>query len=373
MANPRTYVEAPPVTPLPYGLLSAALVLDDLDGTRGLGVHYEPAFCGAVLDTTGACEDPVDFGEVSISVDAAGEATITADDAPAGGTYTIDWGDDTTADVATPDGAEHTYADAGDYVVLITDDTHGFVATVTVTVEDGEVSGPFVVDAGFAKVPTDGVDLVDGAPFTLYHLFRCSQVGMPEAEFAERARAAMRLGEGRALERVTGSQLPLGYSDGVDRMGAVDLTPTPGTGVSPARAVAELEKYAAANYGGVPVIHVPRDVGSLLGTAGTILRSGARLETVQGAATASGGGYDVLQGPATDPSDPSTAIPAGPGEAWAYVTGQVVVRRSPTIEVGPLMSRTPAINVASALVERLAVVTWECITAAILVDTTVVD
>lgn len=366
MANPRTYVEAPPVTPLPYGLLSAALVLDDLTGNRALGVEYEPAYCGPVLDTTGACEDPVTFGDVTVTVSTAALATINADGAPTdGATYTIDWGDDTVVTAATPDGATHTYAAPGSYVVHITDDQHGFVASVPITVTADTATGPFTVEAGFAKVPVEGIDVVDGAPFTLYHLFRCSPVGITPDEFQERARAALRLGEQRALERVTGSRLPMAD-------GAVDLTPTPGTAVSPAVGLAILEAFAAANYGGVPVIHTPRDVGSLLGSRGSVLRAGTRLESVQGAIIASGGGYDRLVGPPTVVGDPDTVVPAGDGEAWVYVTGTVVVRRGATIEVGPVMSRTPATNVASALTERPAIVTWECITAAVLVDTTAV-
>lgn len=364
MASPRTYVEAPPATPLPYGLLSAALVLDDLTGTRGLGVQYEPAYCGAVFDSAGACEPAPDFGDFAVSVDAAGEATITAAGAPVPATYTIDWGDDTDPVTSVnPDGDTHTYAAPSEYVIHVTEDRHGYVAILTITVADGVVSGPFTVEASFAKVPVEGIDLVDGAPFNLYHLFRCSPVGLSEGDFQERARAAMRLGEGRALERVLGSLLPL-------REGAVDLTPTPGTAVSAVEGVAILEAFAGSSYGAVPVIHTPRDAGSLLFTAGAVIRSGTRLETGQGAYVASGGGYDALVGPPTDVEDPSTVVPAGVGEAWLYVTGQVVVRRSPMIEVGPVMSRTPATNVATALSERLAVVTWECITGAVLVSTT---
>ena len=143
MANPRTYVEAPPVTPLPYGLLSAAVVLDDLEGTRALGVHYEPGYCGPVYDSTGACQDPVDFGTLSVSVDNTSLATITADGNPLPATYTIDWGDDSTSSSSDPDGDTHDYAAPGSYIVLITDDTHGYRALVTVTVTDAQATGPF--------------------------------------------------------------------------------------------------------------------------------------------------------------------------------------------------------------------------------------
>lgn len=366
MANPRTYVEAPPVTPLPYGLNSVALVLDDLEGPRALGVHYEPAYCGPVLDTTGACEEAPDFGSVSVSIDSTGNAVLTATGAPSGTLFSIDWGDGTTpASTGTLTGSAHEYLADGTYVVLVLDDRLGYHAQVTVTYAGGSASGPFVADASFSKVPVVGIDLVDGAPFGLYHLFHCQAVGAID-DMAERARAALRLGEPRAIERVTASMLPL-------REGAVDLTPTPGTAVHPARGVAILEDFAGIGYGGVPVIHASRLTGSLLTTAGTVIRSGARLETVLGSLVGAGAGYSTLAGPPTDAGDPTTIQPAAPGTAWLYVTGQVVVRRSPTIEVGPLMSTTPATNVAEMLVERLATVSWECITGAVLVDTTVVD
>lgn len=372
MANPRTYVEAPPVTPLPYGLSSAALVLDDLEGNAALGVHYEPSFCGPAEDSRGACQDAPDFGTISVSVSSAALATLTAAGEPTGTTYTIDWGDDTLADTATLDGQTHTYAAPGAYVVHITDNRLGYVATVTVTVTAGQATGPFAADAGFAKIPHEGIPLVDGEPFNLYHLFRCQAVGAI-GDMQDRARAALRLGEGRALERVTAQMLALGFTDGTDRVPAVDLTPTPGTAVHPAVGVALLEEFAGDQYGGVPVLHTGRRAGSLLGTAGTIIRNANRLETVQGAIVAAGGGYTRLVGPPTDLQDPTTVQPAGPGQAWLYVTGTVVIRRAPVIEVGPVMSRTPATNVAEMLAERPHVVTWECITGAVLVDTTVVD
>ncbi len=365
MARPRTYVEAPPVTPLPYGLLSTALVLDDLTGTRALGVHYEPAFCGAAYDANGVCQEDPDLGTLEVSVDAAGEATITAAGHPASG-YSIEWGDETPAQDSTdPDGETHTYADPGTYVVLVRDDEVGYVATATVTVEDAEASGPFDADVAFSKIEHDGLDLVDGDPFALYHLFRCNPVGITAEAFQERARTALRLGEQRGLERVTGHRL-------ARTAGAVDLTPTPGTAVHPVEGLGILEGWSADNYGGVPVVHVPRAAGTHLTTYGAVIRggTGGRLETVQGALVASGGGYGALVGPQTDAEDPGSVVAPGAGEAWLYVTGQVVVRRGPAIEVGPVMDRTPALNVQAALTERLYTSTWECITGAVLVDLT---
>lgn len=362
MANPRTYVEAPAVTPLPFGLLSTAVVLDDLTGTKALGIEYEPGYCGPAYDANGACVDDPDLGTISVSVGTTRDATVSATGQPADSTYTVDWGDDTAPDVLAGgdlDGLTHAYIADGTYVVLVRDDSVGYVATISVTVTNGVATGPFDGTVSYTRVDSEGIDLVDGAPFSLYTLFKCAPVGLGgEQAFMDRARTALRLGEQRGLERVTGRLLSA-HSD------AVDLTPTPGTAVPIREGIARLEGWAAANYGGVPVIHVPRTAGSVLtgGVSGQAERVQGHLETKQGAYVASGGGYDNLTGPG------DTTAPAD-GEAWLYVTGQVVIHRTPTAEVGPLMDSATGgrVNQWAALVERLYTSTWECITGAILVD-----
>jgi hypothetical protein len=364
MARPRQYVEAPPVTPLPYGLLSAALVLDDLTGHAQMGVQYEPEACATAHLTRAACEADPDYGTLSVSVDAAGLATITADGFPTRGTsYTVSWGDGTDPETAaSPDGLTHTYAAPGTYPVRVTDDRYGYTADASVDVVAATASGPFDATVGFAKVGTEGIDLVTADPFTLYTLFRCAPVGV---DLEDRARRALRVGEQRAVEQAVGDRLPLAD-------GAVDLTPVPGSPTHPTEGLSILEGFAGQHYGGVPVIHVPRKVGTFLGG---IDRYGSRLETRQGALVASGGGYHSLAGPPTNAADPDTIQAPGDGEAWLYVTGQVVVRRSPTVEATPLtMARSPqATNEATVLAERPYAASWECITGAVLVSTRFVN
>lgn len=359
MARPREYVEAPPVTPLPYGLLSAALVQDDLTGHRQFGVAYESEACGTVHLTAAACEADPDFGTITITVDAEGVASISVDGAPARTTYTVRWGDGTPdQDVAWDlDGATHAYAAAGTYPVRVSDDRVGYVAELSAVVTEGEATEPLEVEARFLKViGSDGVPLVYADPFTLYTIFECAPVGV---DLEDRAARAMRSGEQRAVEQAVAERLAVAED-------AVDLSD--GGTFHPAEALAMLEKYAAENYGGVPVIHSPRNVTSLL--SDRIARYGARLETVQGALIASGGGYHSLRGPALNIGDPASTQGAGFGEAWMYVTGQVVVRRAPTVDATPMtMSRTPATNVARVLAERPYAVSWECVTAAVKVHT----
>lgn len=55
MVAALAYVEAPPVTPLPYGLLSAATVIDAGGGHWQMGAQYEPDYCGPAFTTEAAC------------------------------------------------------------------------------------------------------------------------------------------------------------------------------------------------------------------------------------------------------------------------------------------------------------------------------
>lgn len=284
MAQPRVMVPAPPVTPLPFGLTSAALVVDDLDGHAQMGVQYEPVACGDVHETRAACD----------------------------------------AEVAAFD-QDHT-----------------------------------------------GIPVVEGDPFTLYSLFRCNPVGLGAEGLRAKAGESLRTGESRGIEHAVADRLPL-------TVGAVDLTPAGGA-VHPVDGLAALEAHAARYYGGVPVLHIPRAVTTILGALGSVRRetggpvSGLHLETHQGAVIASGGGYYEMAGPLTDAENPASIQPAGAGEAWLYVTGTVVVRRSPTAQATPLvMSRVTggdplaATNDAYVLASRAYVASWECITAAVLV------
>lgn len=54
----RLYVPAPPVTPLPYGLLSAATVDDVADGKWRNGVEFQPDPCGEAGTTFDVCGAP---------------------------------------------------------------------------------------------------------------------------------------------------------------------------------------------------------------------------------------------------------------------------------------------------------------------------
>lgn len=54
---PLAYVAAPPRTPPAYGILSAAVVVEDSDSHGMFGFEYEPDSCGPVHTTVAVCVD----------------------------------------------------------------------------------------------------------------------------------------------------------------------------------------------------------------------------------------------------------------------------------------------------------------------------
>ena len=202
---------------------------------------------------------------------------------------------------------------------------------------------------GFSKIVTEGIPETVGDPFVAYSLLQCAPMGGVNLE--ERVRRNLQLGEQRAVERFLAAALPTG---------AVDVRP--GTAVTPVEGVAILEQWAAAEYGGVPVIHAPRGVASVAASGGGMVRASGRLETSLGSLIAAGGGYAGLMGPG--------GTPPGADEAWLYVTGTVTVRRAPEMSVvAATMRRAPeATNDALTMAERPYVVATECIRGAVLVS-----
>jgi hypothetical protein len=349
-------IEPPAVTPLPYGLLTAAQIIQHGQESRfGMGVQYQPDYCGEATDTAGVCEDlgtlSASVTDLTVEFDAAGNPD---------GRYIVLWGDDSDPEtIARLDLAGHLYDAPGDYDVIVTG-PHSYRAVVTITVDDTDPSGPFEAAVGLSKIPTEGMDTVEAEAFAIMHMFRCKAPGSIQLG-EERARRSLQLGEGRAVERVLAARMARDE----------DTVILNDQAVHPIDGLAQLEKYAAAHYPGVPMVHMTRDVGTILTALGAVGRYGDHLETVQGARVASGGGYSPLRHPVpTSENTTGTALPDNAmGQEWLYVTGHVQVHRSESIDVRPTFSTSPADNQFVALSERLYAVTYECIVAAIAVST----
>ena len=92
---------------------------------------------------------------------------------------------------------------------------------------------------------------------------------------------------------------------------------TPTAPVSLLVALALLEGYAAANYAGVPTIHMPRAAATIL--ADRLVWVGGKAYTLSGSKVALGGGYDD-----------ETMLDSGKWDL--YATGEVFVERSSTLD-----------------------------------------
>jgi hypothetical protein len=200
------------------------------------------------------------------------------------------------------------------------------------------------------------IDVIAADPFGVYKGVECTYMGDDDSDWARRG---LELTEHIAVEQA----LP-----GLLFAGATDITPTPGAALEVGAGIAQLEGWAGANYGGTPVLHMDRTVAALgLGSQVLMNDLNYTITTKQGALVANGGGYYGMVGP--------TGAPADEGEAWIYITGAVVVTRTPvfTTRVIPGTDADGGrLNLQRALAERMIAVTAECILAAVLVATEVI-
>lgn len=213
------------------------------------------------------------------------------------------------------------------------------------------------------KEYADQTEYGEATPFGVFGSWACSPIGHWN-DAQDRATAALLQGEERAVERA------IHRSEAGNEMtfqGATDITPVPGTAVSIVAGVALLEAYLAANYGGVGVIHAnPREVTYMANEyllADTPNNATGALTTNIGTYVASEGGMNGVVGP--------TGASATGDDHWLFATGRPVIRRGPVMLTPP--SRNAGLNTSTndleMLAERIYLVSWECVTAAVLVNT----
>jgi len=195
-----------------------------------------------------------------------------------------------------------------------------------------------------AKLFDSSQEVVEGDPFALYSGVACDFQRVDDAK--ARASAHFGYGEGRMFDVHFAAMLE-------DGAGTVDLGGpypiTAGLGLA--------EAYAAAVYGGVPTILVPRLVAPCACSCGGIISFGGSLSTCSGSPV----------GAITT----SVANPPGPDEleATLYVTGQITVLRGPiaTFSVPQQPLADGAYAPARALAERIYVPLYECFAAKVAV------
>lgn len=140
---------------------------------------------------------------------------------------------------------------------------------------------------------------------------------------------------------------------------ATDLTPAGGA-VDPVVGLAMLEGHASYSYAGIPTLHVPRTIASLLmNKYDAIEYSGDMLVTSLGSKVAADGGYE-------DPSNGPDGTNPTAGETWLYASGEVVITAGDPISQGGLdLVESGDSNRYRVLRERAYIAAVDCYTAAV--------
>lgn len=193
--------------------------------------------------------------------------------------------------------------------------------------------------------------------FAVYGGVKCKAPGLDVADMKSELERVFTENEGKGVEEAlllnrfvaTDSDAPIQWDAPVDL--------TPGTAIDLRVALALLEGYARRTYAGVPTIHMPAAVASLLNER--IIYTNGKAFTRLGSKVAIGGGYDL-------------ETPTG---TWdLYATGEVYVERSSIGSVStyvlPGDGNSPdsdgtgnADNEVLALTERMYRVAVDCFVA----------
>jgi len=201
---------------------------------------------------------------------------------------------------------------------------------------------------------------VPAVEFAVHGGVQCSAVGLDEADMKSEVGRVFGLNEGKAVELgLAENRFIPSPDDKWDDVVNLGLFNNPVT-LSASAALAMLEGYAARVYPGVPTIHMPRAVASLLNER--IVWEGGKAYTRNGSKVAMGGGYDL-----NDPTPDN-------GQWTVYATGEVYVERSEEISVQSYVlpgdgsglgsdENGLADNTVVALAERMFRVAVDCFVA----------
>jgi hypothetical protein len=198
-------------------------------------------------------------------------------------------------------------------------------------------------------------DWISGYRFAAYGGVTCKAVGLDQQGMERRVREVFEKGESTAVERSLMATRFTADTDPTPRWDApVDITPASGA-VKPGTGIALLEGFAASEYVGGAVLHVPLSTASsILGVNGAEFE-GSVLRTKFGSKIAAGAGYDY-------PNLGPTGAAAAAGERWLYATGSVVLMRGEPI-IRQVMNTDN--NDVVVLAERPYVAAVDCFAAAI--------
>lgn len=202
---------------------------------------------------------------------------------------------------------------------------------------------------------------IDGIRFAVYGGVSCKPFGFSEERGLAKINEAFRLKESIGVERaLMQTRFIAGPDDdpgvGVDLRWPApeDLTPAGGP-VSPEVGLALLEGRARSLYAGVPTLHLPGTIASLLAAQDRIVIEAGKAYTKLGSKVAIGGGYE-------DPNNGPDGLAPTAGALWVYATGEVFLARTPQVSVKTMDTTN---NDIYALAERAYVAAIDCFAAAV--------
>lgn len=195
------------------------------------------------------------------------------------------------------------------------------------------------------KVFDEGLGYIGGDPYWLYAAQRCGTVGRTADEITEGVRRAFAGGEQEAVEGVlwngTGTGALPFLTDPALTV-PVALPAAPGAGA----AIAALEELFYSFYGYVGTIHINTAGYAALSYAQLLSRTGGAgvWTTPIGSRVSIGAGYGV--------NGPDNVAPAA-GFVWAFMTPQVMIKRSQMIVPNVVQTMNRTNNQYNALAERV--------------------
>lgn len=376
---PYAHVPGPPeAPPSPYGLFTAATMLEDLRAPATAGIQYEVDCSTDLIVWPGPC--PIPTGEVltrSVTVRLEGRRTesgytVTAFASEESGAVvelavTVVSGTFTeTAMVVTGTNGTAIYSGtepASGTIQVVAGGTDTGQLPLTQSLDDGSIINGYIpvitfdvtveVDPAPPKSHPPSRHTVTADAFTLVAVEECSLVGYSMTELQGFASRNLRENEQRWVERVVWEGA---YGNSPSLTGCEPELPAGDTAVDVITAVSLAEEWYGRNLNGRGVLHGSNALAALAKSNELTDRYGVKYTTPLGHSWAFGDGYQR-----TGPPGSTT----GDNEAWMFVTGPVTIRRTAIRGSAGMQYRQNKPVITS---ERIYVVDWACGCAAIKVD-----
>lgn len=340
--GPQTYVDAPPLSPPPNGLLRSATVIEHPDEEHWGGDMVWAPEGGADLAVYDPCVGGP-LGTYSDGVTTDGTTTFTSATAAF-----------TAADVGQAVVGQHV--PAGAFIVSVESGT-------SVTLSQAAVgSGTGIHFAVYGRTPTLNHPAgLHFTPFAVSATDSCSAFGFEAADYEGRARRALAARESKAVEAQWWTSKMFPANPHLDASGSAPTATKPTTvagGPFTRRlGLAQLVQALADHNGGVGMIHARPFLVDLWMSENMLYRgSDGKLYTEAGVMIVPGRGY-----PGTGPGGEAVSATS----EWAFATDPVEVHRGP-VEVWASEADKAAVlakdrNQIDVRAERLYGVAWNAV------------